>query len=217
MSANSPATAAALFASGVVLAVWLSAYPAGALAQATGGEAASEAAPADQAAAKDGAEKAPDQKASAAGGVTSERTPLFEFNAGELALLRRLAVRRRELDEREAALVERERLAAALETKLVQQSIELKRVRAALAKEEERARKESEVVDEAAVERVQNLAKAYKSMKSQDAARLFNAMEMELLVLVAREISPRTLAPVIAKMQPEKAQELSIALADRRQ
>lgn len=165
--------------------------------------------------AKDGEDEKP--KASPTGninggGETSLDQPLFEFNAGELAVLRRLAARRQELDAREAALVERERLIGALEAKLVQQSIELKRVRAALADQEERMRKEKETVDADAVDRVKGLAKAYKSMKPKDAARLFDKMDMGLLIRIAREISPRTLAPVMAKMQADKARELSLAL-----
>lgn len=168
--------------------------------------------------AKEDADEQPNASATgniAGGGETSLDQPLFEFNAGELAVLRRLAARRQELDAREAALVERERLIAALEAKLVQQSIELKKVRAALADQEERMRKEQETVDTAAVDRVKGLAKAYKSMKPKDAARLFDKMDMGLLIRIAREISPRTLAPVMAKMQADKARELSLALTKK--
>jgi len=43
------------------------------------------------------------------------QAPLFSFERGELALLRKLAMRRKELEDRESRLVERERLAAAME------------------------------------------------------------------------------------------------------
>ncbi|MEQ9123094.1 MAG: hypothetical protein RIM80_11075, partial [Alphaproteobacteria bacterium] len=61
-------------------------------------------------------------------------------------------------------------------------------------------------------ERVRELAKAYKAMKPKDAARLFNDLDMDLLTAIAREISPRVLAPVLAKMEPKRARELTEAL-----
>lgn len=148
------------------------------------------------------------------GGETSAEQPLFEFSAGELEVLRRLAARRQELDARDAAIVERERLVAALEAKLAEQAAELRRLKASLEEQETRVRAENDGVDQAAKDRVKNLAAAYRSMKPKDAARLFDELEMESLIQIAREISPRVLAPVMAKMKPERARALTQALTE---
>lgn len=138
--------------------------------------------------------------------------PLFSFERGELALLRKLAMRRKELEDREARLVERERLAAAMEAKIASQAEELKRLKAELAEQEARIGAVDDAMSEGELERVRELAKAYKAMKPKDAARLFNELDMDLLTAIAREISPRVLAPVLAKMEPKRARELTEAL-----
>lgn len=133
----------------------------------------------------------------------------FSLNAGELSVLKKLAERRQQLDYRESGLVDRERVVAAMETRLTAQAAELKKLQAALetkASEIENAKAGDLDADK---ERLTRLAKAYKAMKPKDAARLFNAMDMSMLAPIAREISPRALAPVMARMTAKKATELS--------
>lgn len=144
----------------------------------------------------------------------AKAAPQMRFDAGELAVLRRLADRRRALEAREARIVERERLARALEHKLAQQAKELRRLRAALAEQEARAEIAQKTGADEKTERLKRLAKAYKAMKPKDAARLFNDLDMELLTGIAGQISPRVLAPVLAKMHPERARELTRALQE---
>lgn len=153
------------------------------------------------------------EKASASsGGATSKAMPLLSFSAGELSVLRRLAERRQALEEREARLLERERLAAAFEARLAEQAKELMRLKEQLAAVEAEISSAEKAKEDAEQARIKNLASAYKTMKARDAARLFDDMEMPLLKAIAREISPRVLAPVLAKMNPEKAQRLTAAL-----
>ena len=144
--------------------------------------------------------------------ATTNMKPLFSFDAGELAVLRKLAVRRKELEAREASLIERERLVAALEAKLADQAGELKKLQAALVEQETRISDVEKKDADGDMERLQELAKAYKAMKPKDAARLFNELDMELLTGIAREISPRALAPVLAVMDPKRARALTEAL-----
>lgn len=158
------------------------------------------------------AEKAPD----AAGKSSLKKMrPALSLNSGELAVLKQLASRRRQIDEREARLVERERVAMAMEARLTEQAAELRRLQAALQKQAaliDEANKQNEAGD---VERVKRLAKAYKAMKPKDAARLFEAMHISMLAPIAREISPRVLAPVLARLSVKKANALTIALREK--
>ena len=112
--------------------------------------------------------------------TTPQARPLMSFDAGELALLRKLALRRQELDDREARLSERERLAEAFEAKLMAQTKELKRLQAALAEQEEKMAAVEAARQSVDSERVQSLAAAYKAMKPRDAARLFDKLDLDL-------------------------------------
>ena len=162
-------------------------------------------APATEATAKDAAvDKAEPETAE----LKKPAKARFSLNAGELTVLKQLAERRRQIDEREARLVERERVAAVMETRLADQAKEMKRLQAVLAKQsaEIEAAKQADMGADKA--RLTKLAKAYKAMKPKDAARLFEAMDMAMLAPIAREISARSLAPVLSRMSAEKANEL---------
>ncbi len=62
---------------------------------------------------------------------------------------------------------------------------------------------------------VASLVKTYSAMKPADAARIFDGLKEEILVPVASLMKPDVLAPVLAKMQAEAAQKLTIQLANR--
>lgn len=163
--------------------------------------------------AADSAAKA-DSASTSMGGDTSTATPLLGMTGGELGVLRRLAERRNALSAREAKLAERETFVAAMEVKLAEQAADLKRLRAELAEQEAAIAGAAAAKDEAAEARIQSLAKAYKTMKPKDAARLFNELEDGLLIGIAREMSPRALAPIMSRMKPDKARALTQALTE---
>ena len=54
----------------------------------------------------------------------------------------------------------------------------------------------------------------YESMKAKSAARIFDRLELDVLVPVAKQMKPRKLADVMARMTPEAAERLTVALAD---
>jgi flagellar motility protein MotE (MotC chaperone) len=53
----------------------------------------------------------------------------------------------------------------------------------------------------------------YETMKPKDAAAILDQLEMSVLLRVARGINPRKMAPIMAKMNPAKAMELTAGLA----
>ena len=180
-------------------------------------------------AAAQGAENGADAKAGEAGadGVAAAETPstsmggntsmapsLLGATVGELSVLRRLADRRNTLAAREAQLAERETFVTAMEVKLAEQAADLNRLRAELAEQEATIAAARAAKDAAAEARIQSLAKAYKTMKPKDAARLFNELEDDLLIGIARELSPRSLAPIMSRMKPDKARALTQALTE---
>ena len=54
-------------------------------------------------------------------------------------------------------------------------------------------------------------------MKPKDAAKIFEELEMTTLLEVAERMKERKLAPVMAKMNPERAREITVELRDLRE
>jgi flagellar motility protein MotE (MotC chaperone) len=55
----------------------------------------------------------------------------------------------------------------------------------------------------------------YENMKAKDAAKIFDGLDMTVLLDVAKEINPRRMSDILALMTPENAQRLTIELAAR--
>ena len=65
--------------------------------------------------------------------------------------------------------------------------------------------------------KILSLVKIYENMKPKDAARIFEKMELDTLLEVAERMKERKLAPIMAKMNPEKARDMTVELARLRQ
>lgn len=129
------------------------------------------------------------------------------LSSQEILVLRSLQKRREELDAREGGLETREQAAAAAEQRLQEQIGDLKKV-------------EAEVqglltqMTAQADKRMADLVKSYETMKPKDAARIFDGMEDQLLVSIAKTMKPATLAAVMSSMTPKRAEALTKLLAD---
>jgi flagellar motility protein MotE (MotC chaperone) len=55
----------------------------------------------------------------------------------------------------------------------------------------------------------------YENMKAKDAARIFDRLDMRVLVEVANKINPRRMADILSQMSAEAAERLTIELASR--
>jgi flagellar motility protein MotE (MotC chaperone) len=126
----------------------------------------------------------------------------------ERAILERLSQRRQELDQRGREIELRESLLKAAEKKFEDHANELRDLEAnaggALAKKEE-----------AEALRLKNLVTMYENMKAKDAARIFDRLEMRILVEVASAINPRRMSDILGQMSPEAAERLTVELANR--
>lgn len=133
------------------------------------------------------------------------------LNAGgatltEQALLERLAARRAELEAYEQELAMRASLVDAAEKRIEERAATLEAIEAQIAALVEQ-RKQMEEGQFAGI------VAMYETMKPRDAANIFNALDIEVLVRVARMMSPRKMAPILAEMETMRAQELTIRLA----
>jgi flagellar motility protein MotE (MotC chaperone) len=129
-------------------------------------------------------------------------------SAAERALLERLHARRQELDARARELDVRESLLKAAEKRLEVRMNELKDVEA-------RANGAMQRKDEAEAARFKSLVSVYENMKAKDAARIFDRLDLRILVEVTNQISPRRMSDIMAQMSPEAAQRLTVELANR--
>lgn len=126
----------------------------------------------------------------------------------EIDLLTNLARRRSELDARANELSMRENLIAAAEKRVDEKIAALKQLQNEIQKLIAARDAEQE-------KQVAALVKTYSAMKPADAARIFDGLNDEILVPVASLMKPDALAPVLAKMNPQAAQKLTVKLASR--
>jgi flagellar motility protein MotE (MotC chaperone) len=139
----------------------------------------------------------------------SEQDNPFNYSDSEIELLQDLAKRRDELDKRAAALDQREALLTATEQRMDQKLAELKAVQQQI----ETGMQQQKDAQDA---QYKSLVKTYETMKPKDAARIFDTLEMEVLIEVAQRMKEAKLAPVLAAMDPAKAQSVTVELAARR-
>ena len=126
----------------------------------------------------------------------------------ERAILERLQERRQELESRSREIELRDILLKAAEKKFEAHANELRDLESsaggALQKKEE-----------AEVQRLKNLVTMYENMKAKDAAKIFDGLDIRVLLELVKEINPRRMSDILALMAPENAQRLTIELAAR--
>lgn len=127
-------------------------------------------------------------------------------SASERAVLERLQERRQELDSRARELEIRESLLKAHEQRIEAKVEELKGV-------ETRITAATHQKDDADAARFKSIVVMYENMKAKDAARIFDRMDMAVLIDVASHMKPQKMAEVLAQMQPESAEKLTVELA----
>jgi flagellar motility protein MotE (MotC chaperone) len=157
---------------------------------------------------------APEASASATKGPAADAKPnAFTTDkpiasAGERALLDQLQQRRQELDARDRELEIREGLLKTAEQRIEARLSELKEVE---AKVDAAAAKK----DEAEAARLKGLVTMYENMKPKDAAKIFDRLDLRILMDVATQINPRRMSDILAAMSTEAAERLTVELATR--
>ena len=159
-------------------------------------------------------EMAPESKA-AAGTVVAEAPK--PTSAGERAVLERLQTRRQELDARARELDLRENMLKAAEKKLETQNAVEKAEGAGGApaaggpKTGSMAqRKEKEEAENA---RFKSVVTMYETMKPKEAAKIFDRLDIRVLLDMASQMKPQIMSAILAQMSPEAAERLTIELA----
>ena len=125
-------------------------------------------------------------------------------STAERAVLERLLERRQELEAKARELELRETLLKAAEKNLEEKL-------AAFKKDGPGAQRK----DEAEAARFKGLVTMYESMKPKEAAKIFDRLDLKILVDVAGQINPRRMSEIMAVMSPEVAERLTIEFASR--
>jgi len=131
-----------------------------------------------------------------------------QLSPGERAVLERLQERRQELDARARELEIRENLLKAAEKRLEARAAEIKNLEGG---NEAAAQKK----EEAEASRFKNIVTMYENMKAKDAAKIFDRLDMKILIEVATQFNPRKMSDVMAQMSSEAAEKLTVELANR--
>ena len=148
---------------------------------------------------------APPQEAAPAEPQADPNTPI---SASERAILERLQARRQELDARAREIEIRESLLKAAEKRIESKVQELKSTEGQVGKADEQKA-------EADAARFKGIITMYESMKPKDAAKIFDRLEMPVLIEIASQIAPRKMSDILGLMQPETAEKLTVELARR--
>lgn len=133
-----------------------------------------------------------------------------ELSDAEIELLHQLAGRRETLEMRTRAAEKQQALLKAAEARIDQKVRELKSMQATI----ELLIKTYDDQQEA---KIRSLVKIYENMKPKDAARIFEELDMDTLLLVAERMKERKLAPIMAQLNPTKAKDITEELARLRQ
>lgn len=133
-----------------------------------------------------------------------------EFSTVRHELYDNLGKRREELDKRETDMVTREALLRAAEQEIDRKYNELEQLRGEIEKLLQKQSDEEQA-------RIVSLVKIYEGMKPPDAARIFDTLDLDVLMQVMSRMSERKLSPIMAAMNPERAKTMTIMLAEQKQ
>lgn len=132
-----------------------------------------------------------------------------EYSQIEVDLLQSLAQRRQELDNWSKQVQLKENMLIATEHRINDKidSLKLmkKEIEALLA-----------LYNEQEDTKIRSLVKIYENMKPKDAARIFEELDMPVLLIVVDRMSERKVSPILAGMSPSKAKDLTVQLAEQR-
>jgi flagellar motility protein MotE (MotC chaperone) len=128
------------------------------------------------------------------------------MSRSEVEVLQNLAARRQEIDARGREIDMREKLLKASEQRIDERIAELKGI-------ESNIQSLLQQRDQAQEAELLSLVKVYEGMKPADAARIFDKLDMDILLPVAQRMKPPKIAPVLAAMDADAAKRLTTNLA----
>jgi flagellar motility protein MotE (MotC chaperone) len=133
----------------------------------------------------------------------------IDYSAVRQDVYKDLLQRRQQLDAREKELKKREALIAATNTEISGKVKELTTLKTEIEKLMKKQTDEEQ-------ENVTRLVRIYEGMKPKDAARIFNALDMDVLVSVLGKMGEKKSGAIIAAMDAEKARTVTLMLSEQK-
>jgi flagellar motility protein MotE (MotC chaperone) len=127
----------------------------------------------------------------------------------ELDVLESLAERRKELDRWQQDLIKKEKVMDAAKLQVDTKIAQMETLRGQI----EGMLKEYSTKEYA---KIKSLVKVYENMNPKDAARIFDTLEMPILMEVVANMKEARLAPILSKMNDATAKEVTSELSKRR-
>ncbi|HEY3917777.1 MAG TPA: hypothetical protein VGL83_08280 [Stellaceae bacterium] len=168
-------------------------------ASATQSTAATPATPADAASAA-----APDSTGSAPAG----KDPLL-LSPAEVQVLQELSQRRAALDKRGSDLDQQQVVLQAAEKRVDDKIAKLQNLQKSIQADVDK----ENAADDA---RMQSLVKIYQAMKPADAAQIIGQLDLPIALQLLSSMKEAKTAPILAAMEPAKAEAITTALAQKR-
>jgi flagellar motility protein MotE (MotC chaperone) len=132
-----------------------------------------------------------------------------QFNDIELEILQSLAKRRKEIEDWSDDVKTKEALLKAAQMKVDSRLDELKTLKDEVDKLLVAYNQKEDM-------KINSLVKIYETMKPKDAARIFEGLEMDILLQVIDRMKQSKTAPILAQMDPVKATELTTEFANQK-
>ncbi len=133
----------------------------------------------------------------------------YRYTKAETELLQNLAKRREELDRWERNIQVKEVALDATEKRISDKIDKIETMKQEVATMLAQYNAQEDV-------KIRSLVKIYESMKPKDAARIFDEIEMPILLLVIDKMSEKKAAPILAEMDSRKAKQITVELAAQR-
>ena len=137
---------------------------------------------------------------------TCDQLYQLNFSPEEVQLLQTLRNRHDKLNEIEKDLQIKQDL-----LKTIQSDIDKK-----LDQLEKLNSKMTDDIGTSSAQSYSKLVKIYEGMKPKEAAKIFDTLQTQVLLGVAQQMKENKLAAIVAEMSPEKARDLTMGLANRR-
>lgn len=132
-----------------------------------------------------------------------------QFSRAEIEILQSLMERRETLDLRARELDIRGNLLLAAEQRIDEKIAQLKSIEATI----------QDLLgqhDDQEEKKLRSLVRIYESMKPKQAARIFEELDLEILIDVAERMNERKFAPILAQMNPKRAKTVTVEIRTRR-
>jgi flagellar motility protein MotE (MotC chaperone) len=132
-----------------------------------------------------------------------------QFDATEIDILQNLAKRRQEIDNWAKEVSTKEAVLKSAQDQLDQKI-------ATLAKLQDELTQLLKAYNEKEDMKIKSLVKIYETMKPKDSAKIFENLDMNILLRVIDCMDQRKVAPILAFMSPESATAVTAAFANQK-